>query len=298
MNNKVHVCLVTDKNYISRCQSCIYEILACKNKNTNYCFYVLLDNVEDTKTFDAFKSVTDISLIHMNSSSIYQAQNPYSKANNSYITKSALLKNLIPNIKELENINRVLYLDSDILVLKDLTDLYNTNLEGKALGICKNPVRVIQGLLVNMIFDYIDKCHMLNTGIMLMDLKKLRDLNFSEKCINRSLESGYGNEHVVTELFFNETTQLSPIFNIPYSMTAMNFPNMNNVFIWNLFYGTCYKTISELLNDACILHLVGDINLQKANPRLKKIYDLLNRRLDEFLILKKVIPLKENIFEI
>ncbi|MCD7770764.1 MAG: glycosyltransferase family 8 protein [Oscillospiraceae bacterium] len=79
-----------------------------------------------------------------------------------------------------------IYIDSDIIVPGDISELYNTDLDGNIIGACCD--RSIQGV-PDLVFytenavgtasdDYI------NSGILLMDLKLMRDKHFSEHFLN------------------------------------------------------------------------------------------------------------------
>jgi lipopolysaccharide biosynthesis glycosyltransferase len=82
-------------------------------------------------------------------------------------------------IPDLIHEDKVLYLDSDLIVTRDLIDLYETTFDGA----------LIIGALEHLhlaarakIPTYPDEPY-INTGMMLMDLNALRSANFFEKCI-------------------------------------------------------------------------------------------------------------------
>lgn len=70
------------------------------------------------------------------------------------------------------NIKRVLYLDCDIVVLKDLSDLFNTNLSEYQIGCVPDPiVRNDKHVDLSLSTDTI----YFNAGVILIDLEKWRD---------------------------------------------------------------------------------------------------------------------------
>lgn len=75
-----------------------------------------------------------------------------------------------------QNVNKVLYLDGDILVLKDLKLLYDVNLNGKAVGMCDNQ-------LVPEYKMYKFEKPYFNSGVILIDLNLWRKQKLSEKCL-------------------------------------------------------------------------------------------------------------------
>ena len=77
-----------------------------------------------------------------------------------------------------QNINRIIHIDSDTVILKDLTELYTLNFERK----------YILGRL-DMITDELDKLGIftkiyINCGVILMDLYSLRKNNYTSKFNN------------------------------------------------------------------------------------------------------------------
>ena len=92
----------------------------------------------------------------------------------------------------LGNINRIIYIDSDTLIFKDLTELYTLNFYEK----------YILGRL-DMITDELDKLGTftktyINDGIILMDLYNLRKYNYYQKFIDyikKNKNVNYLNHH-------------------------------------------------------------------------------------------------------
>lgn len=80
-------------------------------------------------------------------------------------------------IPELVKEKKVIYLDSDILVLNDLSELYQTELNGYAIaGVLDTYGEKYSAVPRDTNDSYI------NTGVLLLDLNLLRRDNFIEKC--------------------------------------------------------------------------------------------------------------------
>ena len=69
-----------------------------------------------------------------------------------------------------DDINRILYLDGDTLVLKDLSNFYNIDLGDKVLGMCPEPT-VDKG---RRKFLALGEVPYHNSGVLLIDLKRWR----------------------------------------------------------------------------------------------------------------------------
>ncbi|MGO5580210.1 glycosyltransferase family 8 protein [Streptococcus milleri] len=92
----------------------------------------------------------------------------------SIILARLFLDKLLP-----QDIDRILYLDGDTLVLKDLGEMYDTDLQGKVIGMCPEAT-VDKG---RKEFLALGKLPYHNSGILLIDLKKWRDEEIGRKVI-------------------------------------------------------------------------------------------------------------------
>lgn len=280
--SKLHICYITDQNYISLCQTSMLSILEHKNIDTQIEFYIMGDRLEDTTNFDKFNiDKVHVNIIPLNAKEILKRTDLKLFE---YVTVCTYARYLIPTLSIFKDIDKLLYLDCDTIILKDLTELYNFNLENKLIGICKNPVRILQGYRVMQTFDHVDHCHSHNAGILLLDLNKLREINFTQKCIKRTEQTGCDDEYIINELFFDNLQDLPPTANIPMTLFLEAFPHyIKDIDIWNLYYGTHFVSLNDLFYQGYILHFVGNTTNASANPNFKKIYNEANERLKEFL---------------
>ena len=84
-------------------------------------------------------------------------------------------------LPEIISEDKIIFIDSDTLVGKCLWDLFNINLQESFVG--GVPDDGVRSFLQddNDLFGYKHKDY-LNTGVLLMDLKKLRAMNFFKEC--------------------------------------------------------------------------------------------------------------------
>ena len=84
-----------------------------------------------------------------------------------------LISSLKPNLK------RVIYLDADTIVLDDISKLYNEDLEGYTIGAVSEfgdaTFKILENLNIKKSHKYF------NAGVLLIDLKKWREDNITEK---------------------------------------------------------------------------------------------------------------------
>lgn len=99
-----------------------------------------------------------------------------------YFSKTTYFRLFIPNLYP--QYNKALYLDSDIVLLRDVAELFNTDLGDNLVGAA--PDDVIQ--TIEVFQEYAEKVvgvsdyrNYFNAGVLLMNLDELRKYNFQEK---------------------------------------------------------------------------------------------------------------------
>ena len=280
--SKLHICYAIDDNYVQMCLMSIYDIILHKNKDTELDFMILGDNLTKIQNFNKFNSIdkVHIKIKQINSKAFI---NEKDNKPNQYITGANRMRVIIPRLPEYKNVDKVLYLDADTLVTKDLTEVFNIDLEDKPIGICKNSARIIQGFKVMQIFDYKDRCHILNSGVILFNNRICRNIDFTRQCIEKMRENGNSNQHVISQLFYNDVKLLPPTINFTPTIIVEPFLHTKNIDIWNLYYRTQYKSIKNIFEQSYILHFIGNLNEVLANEKNRQIYNNTLKRLNNFL---------------
>ncbi|MBE7087581.1 MAG: glycosyltransferase family 8 protein [Clostridiales bacterium] len=103
-----------------------------------------------------------------------------------YYTNTTYYRFFIPNI--FKEYDKVLYLDSDIILLDDVSKLFNVNLRGNLIGGVKDDVVAKFDAFKNYV-EYglnIKPDHYFNAGVVLMNLKAMREYNLFDKFISLS----------------------------------------------------------------------------------------------------------------
>ena len=154
LNNKINICYCLNNNVINQLNNSL-ESLFEYNDIDNLNIYIISQDNEEL----------DIEQIKFNN---YLNFRQIKKTN----LPTAYLRIFLPN-----DLNKVIYLDCDTIIEADLTELYNIDLGDK----------LIAGVLdYNMNscrkFD-LDYYQYINTGVLILDLEKLRNFNFKDKCL-------------------------------------------------------------------------------------------------------------------
>jgi lipopolysaccharide biosynthesis glycosyltransferase len=104
------------------------------------------------------------------------------------ISYAAYLRLFIPDLLP-QNIDKVLYLDCDIVVINSLTDLWNMDISQYCLAALDDYGNAQEFGAIRMGLDVGFKYF--NSGVMLINLQKLRDMNFIEKVQDFLVTDGY-----------------------------------------------------------------------------------------------------------
>ncbi len=173
--NTIEIAMATDNNYAYPTMVAMTSILESKNDTTKVNFHVMLSsdfdsaNKEKIKSLEKTYSGCAVDIIDMKP---VQAEAKTS----GHITKSAYFRLSLASL--LQDLDKVLYLDTDLIAVKDISDLYSTNIDnyyvgGMNHGGLKNINKNFFGLGRREIY--------INSGVLLMNLKKMREDNIEEK---------------------------------------------------------------------------------------------------------------------
>ena len=204
----IPIFLASDNNYAPFVATAIASI--CDNTDS-YCeFYVLDGGISEEnkericnlkKQFDNF-SVTFVKIDTEKYFKNFIVE--------SYITVATYYRFVIADL--FPDLEKVLYLDVDIIAQGDILDLYNVDLENYILGavIDQGDKLYISRLKKNLDMNIFS--HYFNAGVLLLDLKKWREDNISKKLFE--IEKKYrGNllcndQDVLNKLFENNYKEL------------------------------------------------------------------------------------------
>ena len=133
-------------------------------------------NMNKMKTF-VEKRGQKIEFINVDTSSIDKGYDFFASPQwNGRISNIAIARLLLPDLLP-KSINKVLYLDADILVQRDLKPLYNYNLAGYSTAMAKDPWWPE--------YDFVKlKKPYFNSGVILMDLKLWRERKITQQMLN------------------------------------------------------------------------------------------------------------------
>lgn len=168
----VPIVYITDDNYTMPTIISIISLL--KNMQNPPVVYVLGIDLSN-KNKEYFNGLNGVKLLNL--------QNKYENLdlNHLYVTKSALFKFDLAEI--FNNYNKILYLDSDTLITADFSEFLSADLEGYYAAVVKDISAIFRGDAENIDAGL----NYFNSGMMLLNAKKMREDNVKEKLINTRL---------------------------------------------------------------------------------------------------------------
>jgi len=284
---KIHVCMATNKMWLRFAERAIYDMAIRKNPETELKFYVLLDAVEDTSELMKLDAIDGIEIV-TESIDLREQFGDLKNYPYHYIGPFKHMKFLIPELPIFEGVERVLYIDTDVLVRKDLTELYTVDLEGKALGVCRD----YYNLLNDRYTKELDECETkIESGFALMDLPKLREVGFVEQCKQASINAS-GDVRVINEVYYPLAKLLDIKYELPFHEMTDN-PLLRDIQHWNTFGKCSYSSLQELIDASVIWHFSGNKeNFFMYIPFMKKVFMLSEKRLVDFLRTGEVMQWK------
>lgn len=249
--NSVHIAMISDDGYVMPTSVAIHSLRKSKKNSTRYEIHIISsdmsrDNIEflesqssDDVHISVFKPKFDLSNIKLKSanSAILSA------------TPAALYKFAFGIVfSELE---RVIYIDGDLIVNDDLTDLFGIDLDGYPLAAIPDSGQIYyKHAMVRSVDKYF------NSGVMLIDCKKFRDNNYYEDLVKAKNE--IENSLLMDQDAFNRVFDKNYfILPIRYNFLHVNLNRAKGKYSIediNSLYGTGYSDFNQIVDDAAIIH--------------------------------------------
>ena len=177
-----HIAYCFDKNFNQHFGAAITSvILNFRMSPSKLHFHIITDqvNAELSSFIDAIKLLFGCSIsvyVVAKEESAILERIPLALRNLYHFSVAAYFRLLLPALVP-SSVVKMLYLDSDTIVIDDISKLIDTDLEGKALGLVLDPKSEVLATIHN-ISEYF------NSGVALFDLQKWRSLDLANKCFS------------------------------------------------------------------------------------------------------------------
>lgn len=172
--NIINVAYAFDKNYHYITHVSMKTIMLNQNKDTFINFYILVSNLKKEQEI----VINKISEEHENCKiQFFDMKDDFKELHlpNKIWSTANFYRLRLPDL--LKDVKKIIYLDTDTLIYKDLSKLYNYNIEGKYfIGMLEfKGEKFIKRYKIN---------NFINTGVMLCNLEEIKKGNIANKIIN------------------------------------------------------------------------------------------------------------------
>lgn len=238
INDNFPIVFATDDKYAPSLGVSIKSLILNSSDEKNYTIYILISSLNEYYKNSISKLETKN--VKINFINITDFLNKYPKKTFYtcfHFSKAVYFRFFICDI--FKNYNKILYCDCDSIFLKDISEIYEVDLEENYIGAVKD-LGVFKEISYNKNNYFKDKLKLknptnyFNSGFLLMNLDKMRKNNFSQKCLETLKEikkPKFPDQCVLNKVCENKVKFLNSAWNV-----------INHLKIY-------YKNISEILPD-------------------------------------------------
>lgn len=247
LNMVFNITCNTDNNYAQHCCAMLCSLFD-NNKDHSIIVHVLTKNLSEinkTAIHKLGKKYAQNIIFHEVDETILEGVQFRKKRP---LTKAAYYRILLPTILS-QDIDKVLYIDCDMIILSNISDLFKINISSYSLAACKDvmPYNSIHRKQLNFEMSDSSFC----SGIMMINLKYWRDNNSQEKLLEFAKKPRnpifLHDQDALNYLFKKTWFSLSPVWN----KTTMAIAPLNS----NCKFNDCY----DYMYHPKILHYASDL---------------------------------------
>ena len=179
--DKIHISCACDNNYVPHCGALITSIFE-SNKANQIDINIVTDgfsneNIAKLKQVEQ-KYNQKINIVKIDISKL--SNFPIDKHFNGYINLSTYYRLLLPDL--FVDLDKILYLDCDIIVRKSLSPLWNIDLTGYSIASIHDSISMVESGPQRL--GYPESESYFNAGVGLYNLDKLRKINFVSRAFD------------------------------------------------------------------------------------------------------------------
>ncbi|WP_407371183.1 glycosyltransferase family 8 protein [Carnobacterium sp.] len=235
-----------DNNYAPYLSVTLKTILDNLSSDYDVAFYIIDDHITSESKEKLEKSISNhtatIDYLEVDSELYANVME------SDHITQTAYYRISLPDLLEDKHYEKVLYIDSDVLVMDDISKLYETDIGDKVVGAVIDPGQA----LAHPRLGIETKDYYFNSGLLLMDLTNWRKAKITEKTLT-FLEKQkdkiiYHDQDALNGTLYEKWYALHPKWNAQTSLVFERHQPPND------FYVKAYK---EAVDQPSIVHFTG-----------------------------------------
>lgn len=248
--NIINIVLASDNNYAQHLAVVAASVLC--NAESKVHFHVLSDGISRENLVLIQHTVEGLGgkIILYDLSGYRCFDNLFTSG---HISKAAYFRLDIANILP-EDVEKVIYMDVDLLVLQDIAELWNFDLTDKPMAAVPDYGIMASKRLMKQKHQVLgismDSLYF-NSGVVIMDLKKWREHNYAEQVIKLAAEGDlpHHDQDALNKVFVDNWMPLPLKWNV--------IPPVFNLFSKILFRNDLRKNAISARKDKAVLHYAG-----------------------------------------
>ena len=215
MTDTVHVFFSTNRKYLPFCGIAIYSMLSNASAAYKYDIRILHSGLKETE----FLNITGLAssntkITPVDVTEYAKGQGYYNGVTEytSHITEETFYRLLIPELfSELE---RVVYLDCDLIVLSNIAELYQVDLQGKTIGAVYSVEQWCEGNTGRLPNN--DPHEWFNAGVMVFDIQRYKQKGYVQKARELLAENVFdvGDQELLRLVCYQDVTYLPFAWNV------------------------------------------------------------------------------------
>lgn len=247
--NIIPICTITDENLTFTVPALFISIMETAKQSTFckfYCFITKNVSQKDREKIIAvqemYKNCT-VELIDMGEKYLDSINR------HATVTNACLYKFAIAPV--LTQYDKILYLDTDIIVNEDLYEIYSTDLKDNYLAGVFNIYYYFYKKYLARLLNIPDLNSYINAGVMLMNTKLIRQNNLT-KILEENIGKFQGSvdQHIFNKVCYGKILNIAPKYNV-----TLKYIEMYQQPEAKIFY--TQKEIDETINAPAIIHYTG-----------------------------------------
>ena len=252
--SNINITLITDSRYTLPTAVAMYSAIKNKCDSSIYNFYIITENTTP-KDEEFLLSLEKISpdTVNIELISRQEPDLPFENMQRFLQYKVGMHKIYLPEI--LKDIDKVIYMDGDTVVLKDLRELFDINISSVYAAVAKDGIYYrFPKEMKEMGLD--KRGYYFNSGVMLHNLSKEREDNIVEKLVEyvKTNEDFYGDQDVLNVVLGDKLKLMS----YRYNCISTFFEADDLVFLSSYFNEKLPEKTFYIYENSTIIHYAGD----------------------------------------
>lgn len=241
-NAVIPIVFICDSKYVMPTCVAISSLFSNKSSTSNYRIYVIGECLTDADTAMLYQSGSAVEVI-----TVEEHYKQFAHTH-PFVSSAALLKFDLPQI--MTEWDRILYIDSDVLILQDVQQLLDTDLQDNYAAVVKDFLGMERGH-----HKRIGHEAYFNSGVMLLNLDRMR----KEKLIDTLMEfkkndpwHEFMDQDAFNCIFQECVVYLPPKYNLMYANNLLSGKSISQM---AEFYGVTETDMHISMERPAILHL-------------------------------------------